>query len=135
MYEHRTTRLLSRRRFIRRMVGHILAACGLIAGALFAGMVGYHCLAGQSWIDAFLNAAMILGGMGPVDPLNSEPAKLFAGCYALFSGVFFLVCVGVVIAPLLHRLLHYLHLESADLTDDNDSDEPDTGRRQKKQKS
>lgn len=140
MYEHRTSRLLPRRRFIRRMVGHILAACGLIAGALFAGMAGYHWLADQPWIDAFLNAAMILGGMGPVDPLNSQPAKLFAGCYALFSGVFFLVCVGVVIAPLLHRLLHYLHLESADQAEDNDPDEPNDGRRDrphrpKKQKS
>ena len=86
---------------------------------LIVGVVGYMGLAGLSPIDAFLNASMILGGMGPVDPLPTDGAKLFAGLYALFSGVFFLVIAGVILAPFLHRVLHRLHI--ADDSDGSDS--------------
>jgi hypothetical protein len=80
--------------------------------ALVIGVVGYMALADLSPVDAFLNASMILGGMGPVDPLNSDAAKIFAGLYALFSGIVFLVIAGVVLAPFLHRVLHRLHISS-----------------------
>ncbi len=86
----------------------------LVFGALFIGMLGYHFIAGFSWIDAFLNASMILAGMGPLNPLNSDASKLFAGIYALFSGVVFLVIVGVLFAPIFHRFLHRFHLEFED---------------------
>ena len=83
-----------------------------IAVALYAGMVGYHYLAGLGWVDSFLNASMILGGMGPVNELHSNAAKLFAGCYALFSGLLFIVIMGVLFAPIFHRILHHFHIDS-----------------------
>jgi hypothetical protein len=93
------------------MLRHSLGALGLITGALLIGVLGYHFTAGLSWVDSLLNAAMILAGMGPVDPLYTPGAKIFASAYALFSGVVFLVIAGVMFAPLFHRFLHYFHLE------------------------
>ena len=84
---------------------------GVVAVSLAIGTVGYHSLAGLDWIDALLNAAMILTGMGPVSPLSSPGAKVFASAYALFSGIVFLVSVGILVTPLLHRLMHRFHLE------------------------
>jgi hypothetical protein len=84
----------------------------LVAASWFIGILGYRVLEGMSWIDAILNAAMILGGMGPVDTLHTDIGKLFASLYALFSGIVFLVAVGVLIAPVLHRFLHQFHLET-----------------------
>jgi len=110
MYEHRKERLLPFRAFLRRVVRHASFAALLIVGSLVLGMVGYVYLEHMSWMDGFLNAAMILGGMGPVAPLQSASGKLFAGLYALYSGVVFLVAVGVLLAPILHRLLHKFHL-------------------------
>jgi hypothetical protein len=112
MYEHRTAPLLPPRGFARRLVLHGLAALGVVAVSLAVGVVGYHYLGELSWVDALLNAAMILGGMGPVDPLRSVAAKLFASFYALFSGVVFLATAAILMAPLVHRLLHRFHLES-----------------------
>jgi len=83
----------------------------VLLGALGIGILGYRLTAGLPWVDAVENAAMILGGMGPVDPISSTGGKLFAAAYALFSGVIFLVAAGVLVAPLLHRLLHHFHLE------------------------
>ena len=77
-------------------------------------MLGYHALENLSWIDSFLNASMILGGMGPVNELKTEAGKLFAGLYALFSGIVFLVIAGIIFAPLVHRLLHRFHFEADD---------------------
>ena len=82
-----------------------------ISVALFFGMAGYHFLAGLDWLDSFLNASMILGGMGPVNELHSGAAKLFAGCFALFSGLLFIVIMGILFAPILHRILHLFHME------------------------
>ena len=82
-------------------------------GALSIGILGYHFIAHLTWIDALLNASMILTGMGPVNTLTTVPGKLFASAYALFSGVFFLAATSVVLAPLLHRLLHRLHVEDS----------------------
>jgi hypothetical protein len=112
MYERYDEPLIPLRMFLRRVVVHGLAAFGLLVVPLIVGIVGYIALAGLSPVDAFLNACMILGGMGPVDALSSNPAKIFAGLYALFSGVFFLVIAGVVLAPVLHRVLHRLHIAS-----------------------
>lgn len=96
---------------------HSAFAIALLGGSLLIGMAGYMGLAHLRLVDAFLNAAMILGGMGPVDVLSDDAAKLFAGVYALYSGVIFLVVVGVVFAPLLHRVLHRLHLDETDEAD------------------
>jgi hypothetical protein len=110
-YEHRSQPLLPRRLFLRRFGRHALAAVTVIAGSLGLGILGYHVFEGLSWLDALLNASMILGGMGPVSELHSRAGKLFASFYALFAGIVFLVTAGVLLAPLAHRILHRLHLE------------------------
>jgi len=84
-----------------------------VAGSLALGMLGYHLVAGLSWIDALVNASMILTGMGPVDEMSTVGAKLFASFYALFSGVAFLTIVAVLLAPAVHRFLHRFHLDLA----------------------
>ena len=114
LYEHRSAPLLPTAGFLRRMGWHTLAAVGVIAIALLIGMVGYHGFAGLPWIDAFLNASMLLGGMGPVDILRTNSAKLFAGFYALFSGLVFIGVTTLLIAPIVHRILHRVHLEDAE---------------------
>jgi hypothetical protein len=91
-------------------------AGGMVAGALLIGMLGYRFLNKESWVDAFLDAAMILGGMGPVARFDNDAAKIFAGCYALFSGLVFISTAAVLVAPWLHGLLHRLHAEADDET-------------------
>lgn len=103
--------LLPRREFIRRLGWSITAGGTLIVVSLSIGMVGYHTLAGLSWVDAFLDASMILSGMGPLAPLQTNAAKIFAGCYALYSGLALLTTAGVILAPVVHRVLHKFHLE------------------------
>jgi hypothetical protein len=110
-YEHRSQPVLPPRLFIRRILYHLLFAFAVVTVSLTMGVFGYHFLAGLSWIDAIVNAAMILGGMGPVNEISSVPGKLFAALYALYSGVAFLAIAAVLIAPFAHRLLHRLHLE------------------------
>ena len=110
-YEHRTEPILPRHRFLRRVLGHFLVALALMVASLGLGILGYRLTEGMSWIDALVNASMILGGMGPVNELHTGGGKLFASFYALFSGVVFLIMAGIVVAPLAHRLLHRLHLE------------------------
>lgn len=114
LYESKRAPLLSRGAFAVRLVRHALIATALIVVSLAIGTVGYHWIAALAWIDAFENAAMILTGMGPVSPMPTNAAKLFAAGYALFSGTAFLTGVGVMVAPLAHRLLHRFHLEDAD---------------------
>jgi hypothetical protein len=111
MYEGRNHPLLSRARFARRVARHILLALFLVAIALGIGVIGYHSLGGLEWIDSLLNASMILGGMGPVDPLHSSAAKIFASFYALFSGLAFVGIASIMVAPFAHRLLHRFHFE------------------------
>jgi len=111
MYEHRTHRLLSPAEFLKRVGWHGLVAFGVMAFGLSIGVLGYHGLAHLSWIDSLLNASMILAGMGPVDPLPTSAAKLFASFYALFSGLAFIGIVSVLLAPFVHRLLHRFHAE------------------------
>ena len=113
MYEHRTQPLLSRGAFLRRLASHGGVAVLMVAGSLSMGMLGYHLFEGLSWLDALLNASMLLGGMGPVDQLHTEAGKLFASFYALFSGLIFLVIAGVLLAPVFHRILHHFHLDES----------------------
>lgn len=110
-YEHKGQALLPRALFLRRLLGHVLLAATFMAVALAIGVLGYHLSEGFGWLDSLLNASMILGGMGPVDPVRSPAGKLFASFYALFSGVVFLGIAGIIVAPVAHRLLHRLHLE------------------------
>ena len=111
MYEHHSEPLLPRDKFIRRLVVHGVAAGGVIIVSLGIGVLGYHVLEGLPWLDALLNACMILGGMGPVNALNSTAGKLFASFYSLFAGIVFLVIAGILVAPIAHRFLHRLHLD------------------------
>ena len=97
-------------KFLRHLCKNIAVGILLIAMALFIGMYGYHTLEHMSWMDAFANASMILSGMGPFGPLTTDSGKLFAGLYALFSGLFFILIMGILIAPILHRLLHEFHI-------------------------
>jgi hypothetical protein len=91
------------------MLSHASAAAGIATGSLFLGMLGYHVLVKLPWVDAFLNASMLLGGMGPVDAPRTSAGKLFAGIYALYAGLVFLVVVGIILAPAVHRILHRFH--------------------------
>lgn len=110
VYEHRTQRLLTIREFMMRMLQHVGIASVVMLGSLLIGIVGYHLLAHMRWVDSFLNAAMILGGMGPVGDLPTDTAKIFAGCYALYAGVVFIAVAGIMIAPVAHRVLHRMHI-------------------------
>jgi len=112
MYEHRREPLLPFRAFLRRVLRSVYTAAAVVAVALGIGVLGYHGLEDIPWIDAILNASMILGGMGPVNELHTTAGKLFASAYALFSGIVFITTTGVLLAPFLHRFLHRFHLES-----------------------
>ncbi|HEV8003391.1 MAG TPA: hypothetical protein VGP63_26240 [Planctomycetaceae bacterium] len=111
-YERKNQPLISRRAFARRLATNAAFSVGLILVSLFAGMLGYHFFEAQSWVDAFANAAMILSGMGPLGQLNTTGGKIFAGLYALYSGLALILAIGVVIAPIVHRFLHRFHMEA-----------------------
>ena len=110
MYEHHKQPLANRQIFIRRLALNALLGAGILFVSLGIGVLGYHFLEGLSWIDSLLNASMILGGMGPVDRLQTPAGKIFASFYALYSGVVLLASVGVLAAPIFHRFLHHFHL-------------------------
>jgi hypothetical protein len=97
--------------YAQRLVGAVLVACCVIAVVLFIGVSGYHWLGGLDWVDSLLEASMILGGMGPVNPINTTGAKLFASGYALFSGLVFIGIMGIVLTPVVHRLMHRFQVE------------------------
>jgi hypothetical protein len=111
VYERHYEPLLPFKRFLRRQVKHVLIGLAAIGASLALGVLGYHVFEKLPWLDALVNASMILGGMGPVSPIATTAGKIFASFYALYSGVVFLVVVGVMMAPLVHRFLHRLHLE------------------------
>jgi hypothetical protein len=111
MFERHHEPLLPLRAFYGRLVRSAAVGVGFIAFSLLIGVIGYHVLAPMPWLDALLNASMILAGMGPVDTLHTSAAKLFASAYAIFSGVAFLSSVGLLMAPLVHRFLHRFHLD------------------------
>ena len=112
MFEHRRQALLPRRVFFTRLARCAAIGLLIIFGSLGLGMLGYHWFAQMSWVDSFVNAAMILSGMGPLDPLQSARGRLFAGFYALYSGLALIMSTGIIFAPLIHRFLHKFHLEA-----------------------
>ncbi len=112
MFEHRKQPLVPRRVFLARLGRSALVAAAIVVVALAIGMAGYRGFEGLSWVDAFVNAAMILSGMGPLAQLHSDAGKIFAGCYALFSGLAFISAIGFVFAPIFHRFIHKFHLEA-----------------------
>lgn len=111
MFEHKSSPLLPRKAFIRRMQYSALLSAGISAVTLLIGMGGYHFLEGMNWVDAFANASMILAGMGPLGNLNTAAGKIFAGFYALFCGLILVTVFTILIAPIFHRALHKFHLE------------------------
>lgn len=113
-FEHKNEPLLPKNLFVKRMLKHLLLGSGTIFISLMIGVLGYHWIEGLGWVDSLLNASMILGGMGPVNELHSNASKIFASMYALFSGIIFLVTVGIIIAPAVHRFLHSLHIDEKD---------------------
>ena len=120
MYERRTDPLLSRPLFLRRLGLHLLAAVGVVVASLAIGTLGYHGLGKQSWIDALLNAAMLLGGMGQVGEVPTSSGKVFAAVFALYAGLVLIAVTTLILTPVLHRVLHSVHLE--DDTKDGGSD-------------
>ena len=106
--------MLTRAEFAMRVAGHLAFALGAIGIALGIGVVGYRILGHLGWVDALLNASMILGGMGPVDELHTNAAKVFASLYALFSGLVFIALLGFLLGPFMHRLMHHLHFSEED---------------------
>jgi hypothetical protein len=121
LYEHRSHRLAPTHRFALRFLRHLLISTAIIAISLAAGIVGYEHYEQLGLRDAFLNAAMLLGGMGPIKTDLSKAGKVFAGFYALYSGLVFIVAAGVLLAPVVHRLLHTVHCDL------DDSPEPRPG--------
>lgn len=113
MYESRQHPPLPRRHFFQRVALHLVGASGLLLVSLLIGMAGYACFENLGWRDGFLNSAMLLGGMGPVDAPRTDGGKLFAGFYALYAGLVFIVTAGLVLVPVLHRLLHTFHWDEA----------------------
>lgn len=113
MFEQRNQRLLPRREFIRRLGWSVGLGALLILFSLCLGLLGYHFICRLPWIDAFLDAAMILSGMGPLSPISGTAGKLFAGCYAIYCGIALLGTTGVILAPVIHRALHKFHLEDS----------------------
>jgi hypothetical protein len=111
MYEKSHQPLAPPKKFAKRLLRSFTIGLLLIAASLFIGVAGYHWIGDLSWIDSLLNASMILTGMGPVNPMTTDSAKIFASCYAIFSGVIFLTTVGVMLAPLAHRLMHKFHIK------------------------
>jgi Kef-type K+ transport system membrane component KefB len=117
MFEHRSEALLSRAAFLARLGRSFVGATLIVVFSLWMGSAGYHYFGGLDWIDALLNASMILTGMGPVNAMTSDAGKLFATFYALYSGIAFLTMMAVLLAPLMHRLLHRFHLQEEEERD------------------
>ena len=111
VFEHRSDPLLPGHRFVWRVIAFLALSAATIGGALGIGVLGYHYLGELPWIDALVNASMILGGMGPVDPITTPTGKLFVSAYALFSGLLFIGAASLVLAPFVHRIMHTIHLE------------------------
>ena len=111
MYEHRHAPLAPVGEFLRRLAHHVGLALLVVGGSLLVGMWGYLYFESLQWLDAFLNAAMLLGGMGPVETPQTPGGKLFAGLYALYAGMVVLVAAGILLAPMAHRLLHRFHVD------------------------
>ena len=114
LFEHTSKPLLDVRSFYQRQLKFMLYAFGFLGICLGIGMLGYHILAGFDWVSSYHNASMILSGMGEIDSMPSNAAKIFSGTYALLSGVVFLVTIAVMLSPIVHRFLHHMHVEEPD---------------------
>lgn len=114
MFESASEPVLSPRDFAKRLLRHVAIAQSFVALSLFLGMAGYRITEGLGWLDGFLESAMLLGGMGPVHAPVTSAGKLFAGCYALYAGLLFIAVGGYVLAPVVHRIAHRIHLEEND---------------------
>lgn len=119
MFENKSEQLLSRGKFALRLGRSFCATLGIVAFSLLMGTVGYHHFGKLAWVDSLLNSAMILTGMGPVDPMKTTEGKLFAAFYALYSGIAFLTMMAVMTAPLIHRMLHSFHLDADEESSDD----------------
>lgn len=108
-----------RSKFITHLTTNVIVGLIAIVLALLIGMWGYHAFEHMSWVDSFANAAMILSGMGPLGPLATTAGKIFAGCYALFSGLLFIAIVALIFAPIMHKFFVKIHLESASILSEN----------------
>jgi len=115
MYERRAEALAPRSIFIKRILGSLAVALGVITVALSIGIAGYHVIGGFGWVDSFLEASMILGGMGPVNELHGDGAKIFASIYALFSGLIIIGLMGIILSPFAHRVMHKFHVDEEDV--------------------
>ena len=118
MFEHKSQPLISSRAYYHRIARSAFAGLALVAPSLALGMVGYHLLEKRTWLDAFLDAAMLMGGMGPVSVPTTEAGKVFAGTYAIFCGLVVILVAGVMMSPIIHRAMHRVHLK------EEDGDEP-----------
>jgi len=123
MFESKADPLLSRRDFLKRQARFGFVALALVAISLAIGMAGYHFFENLSWLDSLVNASMLLGGMGPVNALQTDGGKLFASFYALYSGLIFLVVAGFLFAPIFHRILHSFHLDTDEKEDDEETED------------
>ncbi len=112
MFERRHENLLPRSKFLKRVLKYALISLSLIIVSLLVGMTGYRMFEGFSWVDSFLNAAMLMGGMGPANTLRTDNGKIFAGIYALYCGMVLIIAVGIFAAPIIHRFLHRFHLDA-----------------------
>ncbi len=111
MFESRRQKLVPLPVFLQRMAGWSAIAVGLVGMVLLVGVLGYHWFGELDWVDSLLEASMILGGMGPVNPLKTTGVKLFASAYALFSGLVFIAVMGLLLTPIVHRMLHKFHVQ------------------------
>jgi hypothetical protein len=109
MYEQKHQQPVPSSTFVRRLIGHMGIALAVIVLSLLIGMLGYRVFEHLPWIDAFLNASMLLGGMGPVNMPQTAAGKLFAGCYALYAGLVFIATTALLLTPVLHRVIHRFH--------------------------
>ncbi len=117
-FESKEQKLIPRHRFLWRLSGSFAIGVGLLGGALLIGIVGYHWLGQLSWVDSLMNASMILAGIGPVNELQNDSAKIFASLYAIFSGVVFISVMAIILSPAVHRLLHKFHAGSGSVDRD-----------------
>jgi len=115
MYEHKTHPMLPWRRFVRRLGVHVGAAMILIGISLVVGTWGYHALGEESWLDAFVNASMLLGGMGQIGNITTTSGRVFSAFFAMYAGLLLIAVTTIMIAPVLHRILHRIHLEEAEV--------------------
>lgn len=111
MYEHKSEPIIPRKEFYKRVTRNFMVSFSILMMGIMIGVLGYHYLAGASWIDAFHNASMLLSGMGPVITIEAFQGKVFSALYALFSGIVFVSTMGFILAPAIHRFFHKLHLE------------------------